>query len=57
VIVDPGAAVDDENTRPCAGTLRVDRKKPRECSVAVAVDDLFGLQSHACPHCDEFVGS
>jgi len=46
VVVDPGAAVHDENARPFAGTLRVDHEKPSECCVAIAVDDLFGLQSH-----------
>jgi hypothetical protein len=46
VVVDPGAAVHDENARPFAGTLSVDHKKPSESSVAIAVDDLFGLQSH-----------
>jgi len=43
VVVDPGAAVHDENAWPFAGTVRIDRKKPIESNVAVAVDDLFGL--------------
>jgi hypothetical protein len=46
VIVDPGAAVHDENARPFAGAVRIDRKKSIESGVAVLVDDLFGLQSH-----------
>ena len=46
VIVEAGAAVHDENTRPFAGTVRIDRKKPVESRVAIAVDDRFGLQSH-----------
>ena len=56
VVVEPGAAVHDEHAGPFAGTLRVDHKKPGESCVAIAVDDLFGLQSHAVPPCDEFVG-
>jgi len=35
--------VHDENAWPFAGTVRIDRKKPIESNVAVAVDDLFGL--------------
>ena len=46
VIVEPGAAVHDENARPFAGTLRVAHKKPGKSSVPIAVDDRFGLQSH-----------
>jgi hypothetical protein len=45
VIVDAGAAVHDENARPFASTVHIDRKKPVESRVAIAVDDLFGLQS------------
>jgi hypothetical protein len=46
VIVDAGAAVHDENARPFADTVRIHRKKPVESCVAIALDDLFGLQSH-----------
>jgi hypothetical protein len=43
VVVDPGAAVHDENAWPCASTVRIDGKEPLESHVAVAVNDLFGL--------------
>ena len=43
VVVDPGAAVHDENAWSFANTVRIDRKKPIESDVAVTVDDLFGL--------------
>src|SRR4029453_8410713 len=46
VIVEAGAAVHDEDARPLAGTIRLDREKPVESRVAIAVDDRFGLQFH-----------
>jgi hypothetical protein len=46
VIVDAGPAVHDENARPFAGTVRIDGQNAAESCVAIAVDDLLGLQSH-----------
>ena len=43
VVVEPGATMHDEHAWRFASTVRIDRKKPIESYVAVAVDDLFGL--------------
>jgi hypothetical protein len=55
VIVHAGAAVDHENARPLAGTIRIEGKHAMQSRVAIPVDDRFSLQSHRVPHCDEFV--
>ena len=40
------AAVDHENTGPRADMVGIARKKSVESRVTVAVDELFGLDSH-----------
>jgi len=46
VIVDTGAAVNDEDARPAIGSSRVERQKATQWSIAVAVEHPCSLDWH-----------